>query len=122
MKNLLLLMTLIHEGPSDILNSSTVELKAIKTALENSVKGGALDNHNIIVESDSFTVVNWLQKGSDTPWSLTQDLNAIRNSCTILSNITVNHVWRESNHVTDALAKQGASRKELFMAWISVEG
>ncbi|XP_038685806.1 uncharacterized protein LOC119985586 [Tripterygium wilfordii] len=106
----------IFSGPASNLDSNSAELRAIRFALEFSVKFGLKEKGNILVESDSLNVVNWLQKEIDSPWSKAQDFNAIANLSSQLSSITYNHVCREANSVADSLAKQGALRSDMFVA------
>lgn len=73
---------------------------------------------NMVIESDSLNAVRWCHSSDDGPWNLNFHLNLIRNTLNQNQSILLIHHPRSSNHVADALAKQGLHISSEFIAWI----
>lgn len=71
-----------------------------------------------MLESDSADAVKWANDNEGGPWNLNFQLNFIRNARKEWLDISIVHKKRSSNAVADALAKQGLSRYDEFLAWL----
>ena len=85
----------------------------ISTASPNRIK-----MEHIMIESDSLNAVKWCTASEGRPWNLNFHLNFIRNVQLRFPSMAITHHPRSSNHVADALAKQGLHRQSEFLAWI----
>lgn len=66
---------------------------------------------HILIESDFALAVSWVNNKVNRPWKLIQDLNLIDLLCIVVDCLGVNHIFRESNHLADYLAKSGCYRE-----------
>lgn len=77
-----------------------------------------LKRQNLIIESDSANAVKWCNEEVGGPWFLNFQLNFIRNVRRDWMKISIIYKGRGSNMVADALAKQGLTRADEFLAWL----
>ncbi|GMJ00607.1 hypothetical protein like AT4G29090 [Hibiscus trionum] len=107
----------LFSGPIQPFSADFAELVALRTALEIFIEAGWLGRANLVVESDSQTVLNWVANKSLRPWrwwSVFEDIDILRsqiNQCTFV------HVSRNLNQLADHLAKEGMHRPMIFKAW-----
>lgn len=70
---------------------------------------------SLIMGSDSRVVLAWAK--SYYPWHSRFFGNNLKNMLWILKNVSVTHRNRESNHLADSLAKEGASLQGSWVKW-----
>lgn len=102
--------------PSIEINSA--EIIAIYRAMQICYSFEFLKRAPLVLESDSANAVMWSNENEGGPWNLNFQLNFIRNARKAGLNISIVHKKRSSNAVADALAKQGLSRTDDFLAWL----
>ena len=73
---------------------------------------------DIILESDSKTVISWLNNVLDSPWKYKNLLNKLQNLYLDLGKNSFIHVFREANHFADSLAQMGVHRTFDLVAWL----
>nr|CCA66235.1 hypothetical protein [Beta vulgaris subsp. vulgaris] len=94
------------------------EVLAIHRALSISHSDITLQSSLLVIESDSANAVSWCNAKQGGPWNLGFQLNFIRSAGSRGLKIEIIHKGRSSNQVADALAKQGLSRRDNFIAWL----
>jgi hypothetical protein len=92
-----------------ILESNKTELRAAIKAIEISASNSLLHHKHIIIESDSANIISWMNN---------LDLQSRDWLYICLGSITFIHSCRESNYMTDYLAKQEVRKTSEFVAWI----
>ncbi|KAK0598182.1 hypothetical protein LWI29_032329 [Acer saccharum] len=90
--------------------NNSAELKAIMEGIRLCKR---LLHFNVIIESDSRIVVDWLRKGRCSLWYL-WDFWEDPVAELVGVNFMVFHQYREGNSVADFLAKEGARGKNIF--------
>ncbi|XP_010667291.1 uncharacterized protein LOC104884346 [Beta vulgaris subsp. vulgaris] len=108
----------LFSAPIPFMEINCAEVLAIHYAMKISVANECSSNEPIYLESDSRNAVSWCNNEDGGPWNMCHHLNFIRNARKNLLNISIMHKGRETNFVADALAKQGLSRHEEFIAWL----
>lgn len=73
---------------------------------------------HILIESDSALAVGWVNNKVNRPWKVIQDLNLIDSLCVEVDCLGISHIFRESNHLADYLAKTGCSRQTEIWAML----
>ena len=73
---------------------------------------------DIILESDSKTVISWLNNVLDSPWKYKNLLNKLQNLYLDLGKNSFIHVFRKTNHFTDSFAKMGIHRTSDLVVWL----
>lgn len=103
--------------PSMEINDAEVNaiFRAVQISLLNDSR---IHLDDMVIESDSLNAVRWCHSSDDGPWNLNFHLNLIRNTLNQNQSILLIHHPRSSNHVADALAKQGLHISSEFIAWI----
>lgn len=71
---------------------------------------------HVLIESDSSLEIGWVNCKLNRLWKLIQYLNLIDLLCIEVDCIGVNHIFRESNHSADFLAKSGTNRSSPIWA------
>lgn len=87
--------------------AAEAELKAIWKTL---IFYNQFHFRNLIIESDSTTVVGWVNSCSKRPWKWINILNEIDFLMKEVSCLGVKHEIREANGIADYLAKKGCTR------------
>lgn len=108
----------MFSSPIPFMEINNAEVLAIHRALKISAACPRIWGSHIIVESDSSNAVSWCKKDASGPWNLNFILNFIRNSASKDPKVSITYKGRETNMVADALAKQGLSRWDEFIAWM----
>lgn len=68
-----------------------------------------MNGFNAIVEGDYFLAIQWDSSSMSYPWRLADWMEEIR-SISSMMPFSFAHVYRETNMLADAIAKDGASR------------
>ena len=109
----------IFSAPTPPMEINNAEVFAIHRAIQITLRNTSRINaEKFIIESDSLNAVKWCNTPNSGPWNLNFQLNFIRNAMRSSPSFSIVHHVRESNHVADALAKQGLRRQDEFLAWI----
>ncbi|XP_048493141.1 uncharacterized protein LOC104908756 [Beta vulgaris subsp. vulgaris] len=108
----------LFSSPIPKLEINSAEIYAIFRALKISFSSDRIKGHHLIIVSDSANAVRWVNQDDGGPWNLNFMLNYIRNARKSWISLSIVHRGRESNGVADALAKQGLSRADEFLAWL----
>lgn len=109
----------IFSTPIPTMEINNAKVNAIFRAIQISLLNDCrIHLDNMIIESDSLNAVRWCRSPDEGPWNLNFHLNLIRNTLIQNQSISLIHNPRSSNHVADALAKQGLHRTSEFLAWI----
>ncbi|XVE78048.1 hypothetical protein DITRI_Ditri13aG0112900 [Diplodiscus trichospermus] len=87
--------------------SNVAELLAIREAFVLYVSSSWARCHDLLIESDSLTAVNWANNPLSVPWSVKNIANHIENLKLQIKSWKIGHIYRESNQVADELAKEG---------------
>lgn len=74
--------------------------------------------HHIIVESDSALVVGWITNKEHRPWKLLNNLISIDMLIEEVDCVGVFHIFRESDHLADYLAKSGRDRSSPIWSFL----
>lgn len=107
----------ILSSPIPYMEINSVEVYAIFRALKIASSSERIKRHTLIIESDSINVVRWCNEDVGGPWSLSFNLNFIRNVRRSWMNVYIIHKEQSTNAVADTLAKQGLRRIDDFLAW-----
>ena len=107
----------LFSSPIPLLEINSAEVFAIYRAIQISVSSVATKGQPLIIISDSANAVQWCNSDVGGPWNLNFLLNFIRNARKSWLPLSIIHKGRATNGVADALAKQGLSRKDEFLAW-----
>ncbi|XP_056694952.1 uncharacterized protein [Spinacia oleracea] len=108
----------MFSSPIPLMEINAAEVFAIHRAIKISLSCFQIQDHSLIIESDSANAVKWCTNKKGGPWNLNFVLNFIRNASGNDSHISITHRGRASNNVADALAKQGLCRDDDFLAWL----
>lgn len=108
----------IFSSPIPQMEINSAEVLAILRATQISLAFEHLKLSPIIIESDSANAVKWCNENQGGPWNLNFQLNNIRNARQGSLDMVIVHKGRSSNMVADALAKQGLTRADEFLAWL----
>ena len=100
-----------------ILDSNTVELCAIKKAMELIAANSNLNDRDIMVVSDSKVAVSWVNNGDFGNVSQVNDIYDIRQYMNSAGNIKVVFDSRIFNSFANSLAKLGANLDVDFIVW-----
>lgn len=104
--------------PIPLMDINNAEVLAISRAIQISLTTACIESHGLIIESDSANTVKWCNGMNNGPWNLAFHINLIRQHHKSDLDFEVVYKSRETNMVADALAKQGLSRQDDFVAWI----
>lgn len=104
--------------PIPFMEINNAEVLAIHRALKISASCERLMNLPIMIESDSVNAVKWCKQDKGGPWNMNFILNFIRGESRKSPGMSITYKGRASNMVADALAKQGLSRRDEFIAWL----
>ena len=104
--------------PIGILDSNVTKLRAVVKAIELSASNCFLHHKHIIIESDSANVISWMNNSYNRPWIYHNLFFSAQRLASCFDSITYTHSHRESNHMTDHLAKQGVHIISDFVAWL----
>lgn len=66
---------------------------------------------NVVLESDSTTVIAWVKAKRNRPWKLLNDLNQMDFLMSEVNCLGIHHIFREANGMTDHLAKFMCNRR-----------
>ncbi|XP_048494429.1 uncharacterized protein LOC125494726 [Beta vulgaris subsp. vulgaris] len=108
----------IFSCPIPPIEINSAEVLAIFRAIQICKTFDHLAHHPMTVESDSRNAVEWCNDLNRGPWNLNFQLNSIRNARSLWPELCIVHRKRDSNMVADALAKQGLTRDDEFLAWL----
>lgn len=108
----------LFSSPIPCIEINSAEILAIYRACKITMSMDVLKSQKLIIESDSANAVRWCNEEQGGPWSLNFQLNYIRNARRDWLQISIIHKGRGSNMVADALAKQGLTRSDEFLAWL----
>lgn len=107
----------LFSSPIPFMEINSAEVYAIFRAIQISMNSEAIKGHYLTIVSDSSNAVQWCNLNNGGPWNLNFLLNYIRNARKSGLSLSIVHKGRSTNGVADALAKQGLSRKDEFLAW-----
>lgn len=108
----------LFSSPIPRLEINSAEIYAIFRALKISLSSDRIKAHHLTIVSDSANAVRWCNQDEGGPWNLNFMINFIRNARKCWLSLIILHRGRETNGVADALAKQGLSRSDEFLAWL----
>lgn len=108
----------MFSSPIPYMEINNAEVLAIHRALKISEASPRIWSSQLIIESDSSNAVSWCYKDASGPWNLNFILNFIRNATKKEPGVLITYKGCETNMVADALAKQGLSRWDEFIAWM----
>ena len=108
----------IFSSPVGILDSNVAELKAVVKAIELSASNCHLHHKHIIVESDSTNVISWMNNPHNRPWMHHNLFSYIQRVASCFGSLTFIHSLRESNHMSDHMAKKWVFRNSEWVAWL----
>lgn len=63
----------------------------------------------LVGESNSLVVNTWVCSAESCPWKLWKTFNEIDRLICSINNVSVNHILREANGLSNSLAKLGVS-------------
>ncbi|KAH0776481.1 hypothetical protein KY290_007892 [Solanum tuberosum] len=97
-----------------ILTNNNAEINALLKGLQ-----WCVANHldNVIIETDSKTLVNWIKSTSKGTWTIRSELEKIINLLE-KGNYQVKHFYWEANCVADIMDNIGAKEKKEFSSLI----
>ncbi|KAL4353390.1 hypothetical protein GQ457_06G002990 [Hibiscus cannabinus] len=110
----------IFLGSVALLGYILVEIQAIQVALEIFFEASFAENFELVVESRSFSVINWLNNPLQRPWIYWRNHVEIDMLVHRLKSVNFSHVSGSGNASVVWLAKDGMRRNKMFKAWWSV--
>ena len=108
----------VFSSPIPPMEINSAEIFAIYRAIKIFLAFDHIKCVPMIIESDSANAVRWCCEKDGGPWNLNFQLNFIRNARKDWMALDIVHKGRSSNSVADALAKQGLTRSDEFLAWL----
>ncbi|KAE8731152.1 hypothetical protein F3Y22_tig00002840pilonHSYRG00484 [Hibiscus syriacus] len=107
----------IISGLIEAENPEMVKLAAIRVALELFVEAGWHSHWNLIIESDSKIVLNWVNSAVSRSWRGWFWFEEIDNLRRKLAHSSFAYSLRQINGMADQHGKLGLSRPKMFKAW-----
>ncbi|XVF28552.1 hypothetical protein REPUB_Repub15cG0039600 [Reevesia pubescens] len=110
---------LVFSKAIGIEDSNEVEFITIKEAFSVFVSLPWSKVYGLIVDSDSQVTVKWFNCHDSMPWKLKNFFPLIDSLKGAVIRWKVQHVFRESNDITDGLAKAGVFRTENLLVYLA---
>ncbi|KAK8548759.1 hypothetical protein V6N12_061665 [Hibiscus sabdariffa] len=105
------------DGPTKNCRAEFVELMAIVTALEVFIEAGWPNSIGLSVLFDSQVIIRWISYISLRPWRCSKTFRKLDDMISMIGSVQIDYIPRSENKMTDLLAREGASRVNLFKAW-----
>ena len=99
-----------------VADSNYAELRAVLEALVVYDAQSEIRGSSLIIESDSYNCVSWVNGDEVCCWKYANTLNQIHNLIRKIGGVSITKIFREANKFADNLAKQGVYRYEDFRA------
>ncbi|OMO82891.1 hypothetical protein COLO4_22772 [Corchorus olitorius] len=90
--------------------AAMAEVLAIREALIIFFASEWKNNYSLIIESDCFNAVKWVNASISCPWKLRRFISQIGIITRGATNWKLLHIFREANSLADELAKAGINR------------
>jgi len=107
-----------NNGKTQSSKPNQLHLRAIVKAIELSASNCLFHHQHLIIESDSVNAISWMNKPHNRPWKHHNLFSSVNRLKAYFGSITFSHIFRESNCMTDCMAKQGVQRSSDFVAWL----
>ncbi|KAK8478804.1 hypothetical protein V6N11_025412 [Hibiscus sabdariffa] len=108
---------IMFSGPTENCGAEYAELMAIVTALEVFVEAGWPNNIGLSILSDSHVIIRWISDISLRPWRWWKTFRKLDDLISMIGSVQISYIPRSENKMADLLAREGASRVNLFKAW-----
>ncbi|KAK8497327.1 hypothetical protein V6N11_081696 [Hibiscus sabdariffa] len=107
----------MFSGPTEKCGAEYAELMAIVTALEVFVEAGWPNNIGLSILSDSQVIIRWISDISLRSWRWWKTFRKLDDLISMIGSVQIAYIPRSENKMADLLAREGASRVNLFKAW-----
>ncbi|OMP03730.1 hypothetical protein CCACVL1_02287 [Corchorus capsularis] len=91
--------------------AAKAEVLAIREALLISCASDWKHTHSLVIESDCYNAVKWVNATISCHWELRMFISQIGAITRGVTNWKVHHIFREANSIADELAKAGINRQ-----------
>ncbi|KAK9018728.1 hypothetical protein V6N11_033775 [Hibiscus sabdariffa] len=107
----------MFSGPTENCGVEFAELMAIVTALEVFIEAGWPNNIGLSILSDSQVIIRWISDISLRPWRWWKIFRKLDGMISMIGSMQIAYIPRREIKIADLLAREGASRVNLFKAW-----